>query len=66
MNLTLEEDVTIESHVQLDEIENTDESAVLIFSSTIAEDESRLSKLRHELRTDHLNSEERVIFGQKL
>jgi hypothetical protein len=58
---TLEEDVTIESpHVQLEERESTDESAFLIFSSTIVEDESRLSKFRHDLRTDHLNSEERV------
>jgi hypothetical protein len=32
----------------------------MIFASMIAEDETRLSKLCKELRTDHLNSEERV------
>jgi hypothetical protein len=52
---TLEEDVTIESpHVQLEEIESTDESAFVIFSSTIIEDESRLFRLRHDLRTDRI------------
>jgi hypothetical protein len=32
----------------------------MIFTTSVAEDSNRLSKLREELRIDHLNSEERV------
>jgi hypothetical protein len=31
---------------------------LFLFSNSVVEDGSRLSKLRNELRTDHLNSEE--------
>lgn len=59
---TLEQDVTIDAPVvELQEIENDeDERMVMTFTTHIVEDKDRLSKLRHELRTDHLNSEERV------
>ena len=56
---TLGEDVIINPpHVELevDDYDNT----VFMFSNSVVEDGSRLSKLRDELRTDHLNSEERV------
>jgi hypothetical protein len=36
------------------------ESEAMIFATALVEDETRLSKLRTELRTDHLNNEERV------
>ncbi|PNF18074.1 hypothetical protein B7P43_G03322 [Cryptotermes secundus] len=36
------------------------QSEAMIFATTLVENETRLSKLRKELRTDHLNSEERV------
>jgi hypothetical protein len=32
----------------------------VIFTTSVVEDANRLAKLREELRTDHLNSEERV------
>jgi len=35
---------------------------LFLFSNSVVEDGSRLPKLRNELRTDHLNSEERVSF----
>ena len=58
---TSEEDVTVEiSPVDLEEIENDDSEKALIFSTSVAEIDNRLSKLRNELRTDHLNSEEKV------
>jgi hypothetical protein len=58
---TLEEDVTIDAPiVELEEIEEHIQSEAMIFATTLVEDETRLSKLRKELRTDHLNSEERV------
>jgi hypothetical protein len=52
------EDVTCEiPFVELEEIENDDSEKALIFSTSVAEIGHRLSKLRNELRTDHLNSE---------
>jgi hypothetical protein len=58
---TLEEDVTIEAPpVELEETEEPTQSEAMIFVTTLVEDETRLSKLRKELRTDHLNSKERV------
>ena len=58
---TLGEEITIDSpFVELEEIENGCDDAVLIFSNSVAEDGNRLSKLCKELRTDHLNGEERV------
>jgi hypothetical protein len=58
---TLEEDVTIDTPlVELEEIEEPVQSEVLIFVTTLVEDEIRLSKLCKELRTDHLSGEERV------
>lgn len=60
---TLGEDITIHSpHVELEEIENDCDDAVLMFSNSVVEDNSQASKLCEELRTDHLNSEERVSF----
>jgi len=44
----------------LEEIENDCDDAVLIFSNSVVEDGNRLSELCKELRTDHLNGEERV------
>jgi hypothetical protein len=58
---TLERDVTIDSpHVQLEEIEDNPNDTALIFLNSVTEDGTRLRKLRDELRTEHLNSEERV------
>jgi hypothetical protein len=58
---TLEEDVTLDTpFVELEEIEEPIHSEAMIFTTMIVEDETRLSKLRKELRTDDLNSEERV------
>jgi len=58
---TSEEDVTIEPlFVELEEVENDYDNSVLIFSASVNENGNRLSKLLNELRTEHLNSEERV------
>ncbi|PNF14896.1 hypothetical protein B7P43_G05140 [Cryptotermes secundus] len=59
---SLETDVTIEPPVVvLEDIDNDEcEKTVIIFTTQLAEDNDRLAKLRNELRTDHLNSEERV------
>jgi hypothetical protein len=57
----LEEDITIDvPQVELEEIENDPDDAVLLFSNSIVEGSDRLPKLRDELKIDHLNSEERV------
>jgi hypothetical protein len=53
----LEVDVTIDYPHVNSEIEDTEEPSVMILSTTLVEDEGRLSKLRQQLRTDHLNSE---------
>ena len=58
---TSEDDVTIEPpFVELEEVENDYDNSVLIFSASVNENGNRLSKLHNELRTEHLNSEERV------
>ena len=58
---TLEEDITIDSpHVELEEIGNDHDATIMTCTTAVAEDSKRLSKLREELRVDHLNSEERV------
>jgi hypothetical protein len=58
---TSEEDVTVEiPFVELEETEKDDSEKALIFSTSVAEIGHRLSKSRNELRTDHLNSEERI------
>jgi hypothetical protein len=58
---TLGDDISVDSpHVELEEIENDYDDIVLMFSNSVVEDNSRLFKLCEELRTDHLNSEERV------
>ena len=57
---TLERDITIDPpHVELEEIEDKCDDAVLMFPSSEVETSHRLSKLRDELRTDHLSNEER-------
>jgi hypothetical protein len=57
----LEEDVTTDPpQVELEEVETDDDATVIIFTTLVVEDTNRLSKLRRELRTDHLNGEERV------
>jgi hypothetical protein len=53
-------DVTIDPQVELEEIEDDFDNTVLIFSNSLVEDNGRQSKLRDQIRTDHLNSEERV------
>ena len=58
---TLERDITIDSpHVELEETEDECDDAVLMFSSLEVKISNRLSKLRDELRTDHLSNEKRV------
>jgi len=47
-------------NVELKEIENNPDDTALIFSNSVSEGSTRLRKLRNELRTDNLNSEERV------
>jgi len=57
---TLEMDITIDSpHVELEEIEDDCNDAALMFTSSEVETKDRLSKLRDELRTDHLSNVER-------
>jgi hypothetical protein len=58
---TLEEDATIDAPLlESEEIEEPIQSEASIFAATLVEDETRLSKLCKELRTDHLSGEERV------
>jgi hypothetical protein len=58
---TLEEEITIEPpKIELQELEIDDDSFVRILTATPIEDQCRLSKLREQLRTDHLNSQEKV------
>jgi hypothetical protein len=58
---TLEEDITIDSpHVELEEIEDDPNDTALIFLNFVNENSTRLRKLHDELRTNYLNSEERV------
>jgi len=52
---TSKEDVTTEPpFVELEEVENDYDNSVLIFSALVNENGNRLSKLRNELRTEHL------------
>jgi len=54
---TSEEDITIETpFVVLEEVQNDYDNSVLTFSALVNENGNRLSKLRNELRTQHLNS----------
>jgi predicted transcriptional regulator len=56
---TSENDVIVEiPYVELEEVENNDSERALIFSTSVAEIGNRLSKLRDELRLDHLNTED--------
>ena len=55
---TLGEDVIIDPPRA--ELEDDYDDTVFMFSNSVIEDSSWLSKLRDELRTDHLNTEERV------
>jgi hypothetical protein len=56
----LEENITIDfPHVELEEVENDPYDTDLIFSNSVIEGRTRLRKVREELRTDHLNNEER-------
>lgn len=58
---TLEEDITIDlPQVELEEVEIDPDDTTLLFFHSIVEDKERLSKLRHELRIEHLNSEEKI------
>jgi hypothetical protein len=57
----LEDEVTIVApHVELEEIEESIQAEDMVIVATLAKDRSRLSKLRKELRTDHLEDEERL------
>ena len=57
---TLERDITIDSpHVEIEEIDDERDGASLIPPRSEVETKDRLSKLRDELRTDHLSNEER-------
>ena len=57
---TLERDITIDSpYVKLEGIEDECEDAVLMFPRSEVETSDRFSKLRDELRADHLRNEER-------
>lgn len=44
----------------MEEVENGYENSVFIFSTSVRENDNRLSKLCDALRTEHLTSEERV------
>jgi hypothetical protein len=58
---TLREDVIIgPPHVEIEAVEGDCHDAAFRISNSVVEDSSRLSKLPDELRTDNLNSEERV------
>ena len=57
---TLDREITVESpYVELEEI-NENEDAALIFSSSEVKTNDRISKLRDELRTNHLSNEEKL------
>ena len=57
---TLEKDITIDSPcVELERIDDEHEDAILMFPSSEVKTNDRLSKLRAELKTDHLSDEER-------
>ena len=57
---SLEKEITIDPPLlELEEIEKECDNAVIITSSLEVETNDRLSKLRTELRIDHLSNEER-------
>jgi hypothetical protein len=59
---TLEEDITLDPpEVLLEEIDDSERAITLIHRAVSVEVAGRLSKLREQLRTDHLNDEERVL-----
>jgi hypothetical protein len=58
---TLEKDITIDAPVvEMEELDESIHEEAMVFASSTVDAESRLSKLHRELRTDHLNSEERI------
>ena len=58
---TLEEDITLDlPQVLLEEIDDNEESMPLIYTAVSVQYTGRISRLRYQLRTDHLNDEERV------
>jgi hypothetical protein len=52
---TLEEDVTLDTQILLEAVEDSEEAVTLIHTAVPAEVTVRLSRLREQLRTDHLN-----------
>lgn len=57
----LEEDITLDlPQVLLEEVDDNEESMPLIYTAVSVEDTRRSSRLRQQLRTYHLNDEERV------
>jgi len=58
---TLEEDITLDPpQVLLEEVGDSEEPMTLMHTAVSVEVAGRLSRLREQLRTDHLNDEERV------
>jgi methyl coenzyme M reductase subunit C-like uncharacterized protein (methanogenesis marker protein 7) len=58
---TLEEDITLDPpQVILEEVDDTEETTTLIHTAVPVKVASQLSRLREQLRTDHLNDEERA------
>jgi len=57
----LEEDITLDPpQVLLETVDDSEEAMTLIHTAVPVEVAGRLSRLREQLRTDHLNDEERV------
>jgi hypothetical protein len=57
---TLEENVSLDPQVLLVAADDSEEAVTLIHTAVPVEVAGRLSRLREQLRTDHLNDEERV------
>ena len=58
---TLEEDINLDPpQVLLEEVGASEEAMTLIRTAVLVYDVSWISRLREQLRTDHLNDEERV------
>ena len=58
---TLEEDITLDPpQVLLEAVDDSEEAMTVIHAAVLLEVASQLSRLREQLRTDHLNDEERV------
>jgi len=61
----LERDITVDYPlVELKEIQDKCDDAVLMFPSLEVGNSNRLSELRDELRTDHLSNEEKVLLSK--